>query len=50
MDWKEDAIYFLQEHTDASLDIIIDWICDYWQNLNSNEENLKDFLISLNEL
>lgn len=42
--WKDDAIEFLQKHTDESLDEIIDFCNEHWQNLSPYTENLKAFL------
>ncbi len=41
--WREDAIGFLQQHTNASLDDIVDFCGEYWQNLLPYTENLKAF-------
>lgn len=42
-EWKERAIELLQKQTDACLDVIQSFVSDYWQNLESDEQNLLDF-------
>lgn len=42
-EWRENAIELLQEHTDASLNDIVDFCDTYWQNLLPYTENLKAF-------
>ncbi len=41
--WREDAIEFLQEHTQASMDDIAAFCDSYWQNLLPYTENLTQF-------
>lgn len=42
-EWRERAINLLQRNTNACLDVIQSFVCDYWQNLASDEENLYNF-------
>lgn len=41
--WRDDAIELLQEHTDASLNDIVNFCDTYWQNVLPYTENLKAF-------
>lgn len=42
-EWRERAIELLQRKTKACLDLIISFVNEYWQNLESDEENLHYF-------
>lgn len=42
-DWKDHAIFFLKQNTNAELPDILEFVIDYWQNLRSDEENLREF-------
>lgn len=44
-EWKDRAIELLQQKTNACLDVIQSFVCEYWQNLASDEENLYNFEI-----
>lgn len=44
-EWRERAINLLQRKTSACLDVILSFVCDHWQNLASDEENLYNFEI-----
>ncbi len=44
-EWKDRAIELLQQQTNACLDVILSFVCDHWQNLASDEENLYNFEI-----
>lgn len=41
--WKERAIELLQKRTNACLDVILSFVAEHWQNLESDEENLHNF-------
>jgi len=40
--WREDAINFLLDK-ECSYDGVTDFVMEYWQNLLSKEENLKEY-------
>lgn len=42
-EWRERAIELLQRKTKACLDLILSFVNEYWQNLESDEENLHNF-------
>lgn len=42
-EWRERAIELLQRKTKACLDLILSFVNEYWQNLESDEENLHYF-------
>ena len=44
-EWIDRAIELLQRKTNACLDVILSFVCDHWQNLASDEENLYNFEI-----
>lgn len=44
-EWRERAINLLKRKTNACLDVILSFVCDHWQNLASDEENLYNFEI-----
>ncbi len=44
-EWIDRAIELLQQQTNACLDVILSFVCDHWQNLASDEENLYNFEI-----
>ena len=41
--WKDRAIELLQKSTNACLDVILSFVAEHWQNLESDEENLHNF-------
>lgn len=41
--WKERAIELLQKRTNACLDVILSFVAEHWQNLESDEENIHNF-------
>ncbi len=43
--WKDRAIQLLQRKTDSCLDVILSFVADYWQNLESDAENLHNFSV-----
>lgn len=42
-EWKDRAIKFLQAHTQAHIDNIIDFVNEHWQILRADKENLQEF-------
>ncbi|MDR1459502.1 MAG: hypothetical protein LBI60_04745 [Bacteroidales bacterium] len=42
-EWIDRAIEFLELHSDAHIGDIIGFVNEYWQNLNTDEENQQDF-------
>ena len=42
-EWRERAIDLLQCKTQASLDIILEFVGCYWENLLPDEDNLYNF-------
>ena len=42
--WKEHAVNTLKEHTDASLDDILDFVTDHWQNRLPDADNIAAFI------
>lgn len=48
-EWKDRAIELLQRKTTACLDVIQSFVCEYWQNLASDEENLHNFEVYKSE-
>lgn len=44
-EWRERAINLLKRKTNACLDVILSFVCDHWQNLASDEDNLYNFEI-----
>lgn len=41
--WKERAIELLQKRTNACLDVIVSFVAEHWQNLESDADNLYNF-------
>lgn len=48
-EWRERAIELLQRKTKACLDLILSFVNEYWQNLESDEENLHNFEVYVSE-
>lgn len=42
-EWKERAITILEAHTNAHIGDITSFVEEYWQNLNTDEKNLREF-------
>ena len=42
-EWKERAIELLQHKTEACLDVIVSFVNEHWEHLDSDEENLYNF-------
>jgi len=49
-DWKDHAVFFLKQNTNAELSDILEFVIDYWQNLRSDEENLCEFNVQIENL
>ncbi len=48
-EWRDKAISFLERTTDVSIELILDFVTLYWENLDSDQHNLDNFQEYLKE-